>query len=378
MRPHLLKWLAVALAAWTAPALCAEEPPTITYRPTEFLGVNDVSGVILRGNFQVTGVPPHRSLGVHFTLWLDNKTMLRAGGHNLLWHWGTVVCPSNGSTWEWNDCRNGIPLKDISAAENLPKGKATEVFARCDVYDYTLKQYLGNGWDTRVALRITTDETGKVLSVTAAGKEPVPPTPPPPPPEPVTGAGYKLLLKHLKPKPGVTAVRGRPTPGHPSFRIEFFRDGKPVPLSTGLFESVDTADKARELIELCNPSDLLIRTPEQYKALADYFGGNVRFLVVLPEAPSYGISAAEEAPGKFTVRVLHYMPYPKYVSVTRSTWSVPTRGDIRESVVPLIVPSSPSLRLTDEEGTRINWEVENLLRRGGLVHLAAELIAPRR
>ena len=273
---------------------------SVKFRPMEFLGVSG-DPLQLRCGFEAAGMPG-RSLAVYVALWLNSSTGLRgSNGRDLLWHWNTVTCPADGKAREWSDCRVSIPLSAIAGAANLPAGHQFDLFASCHVWDVAGKKWCGNGWDARLALRATRDKAGKVIRV-APQKEAVAP--------PEVRADCRLALKHLKPWGSVTVVCKRPDAPGTFPRVTFQRDGSAVPeVGPDLFESVDTPEKARELAELFLAGDLLVQTPDQYKALTAHFARDANFKVSEKAPPSYGLRVTGGRERGFVVHVLHYTPF---------------------------------------------------------------------
>jgi len=262
----------------------------------------DNATVVVRGAYEVTG-EPQAWVGFYTRLLLDANTALQvrdSGGqpHALVKHWGNVALPSPSeepSSWawmgakppvpwgdaaaRWTGCRVGIPVAELEAAVNLPRGQRTVVWAVCDVYDCATEKYIAAGWPVRTPLFLTSDKAGKITSVEFAYAHPF-----------VlrrnrvglqlTGRALQLKLSHLKPNAGLQAYRAIGVK-HDPYTILVLEDQQNYLWTSDrgfFFEAIDTPEKAVELFLLAHGDAVVVKTRAQFDDI-------VRVLTPLAKRP---------------------------------------------------------------------------------------------
>jgi len=254
-----------------------------------------------RGAFAITG-PPHRWYSVYFDVRQDAAPVRDPAApdkdRHLLIYWGDIFTPENIETARYTDCRIGIPLEDLARLKILSKGKRTTLWVVCGIWDTEKKEFLGSGWGVRSPLIVTTDGAGNIVKTEVFNTEPLTPKKSQPAAE-IQVKECLLPLKHLKMKPGAGLYRAVGIKQEP-YNI-LVKDGMQAELETldrgFFFEAIDSAEKARELVEIGYPGAVVIETPAQYAASVQALKGKGW----LPgkhlkneKPPSYGVGVKPE------------------------------------------------------------------------------------
>jgi len=256
---------------------------------------HDAERIVVRAGVRIDG-PPGRSYGVYFGIRHDRKGALTtAGGKQFMALAQDLIMPDSGNA-RWSDLRLPIALADIQAARDLPKDKKTALQVVCGVWDYAAKKYVGSGWAERTPLIVTTDSDGSITSVETFNTRAA-----------VLAANHRsdmvevkvceLAVRHLRPKTGLKVYRG---PAGAGPRRDIFLLG---PSQGGLedarghfFRTVDSADKARELALLSLAGARIIKTADQYSAIAasvKRLGGKAPHLLRPDGPPGCGVTITE-------------------------------------------------------------------------------------
>ena len=219
-----------------------------------------------RGGFEVSGSPAKR-YDVYFQIRLNKDTPLHlANNQELFKLWGSIFTPDEPA--RFTQCRHSFTYDEISAATNLPKGLNSTLFVVCDVYDPDAQKYVASGWDMAAPLFVTTDADGKITKAATAYARPHQPnmndgtaT--------IAAKQCELAAQHLKLKDGAALYRYVDIYGNPHTLV--VKNPHQADLTNSnrgyFFGPIDTANKARELIAIEHPNEIIIKTPEQYAAI---------------------------------------------------------------------------------------------------------------
>ncbi len=285
------------------PALSSGEGsyPDVTYLNTEVTSTGE-EYVVVRSAFEITG-PPNKWYTVYFQLRLDADTSVKVkdekGETAFLRSWGSIFTPENVQTARYTDCRIGLPTKQFASATNIPKGKRTVLWAICDVWDDDGKKYIGSGWDVRTPLIVTTNGSGKITKMETFNTQAFNPKKNNPFGGEIKGRGCELSLKHLKLKPGVTLCRvlgGK----FEIFDVLVMGDRQADITTTDrgfFFEPIDSPQMAAELVKVGYPGAVIIKTAEQYQAIAKGLkakGWRAEEHMKASAPPSYGLTVKGE------------------------------------------------------------------------------------
>ncbi|MBN1942538.1 MAG: hypothetical protein JW849_04505 [Phycisphaerae bacterium] len=224
--------------------------------------------VVVRSAFEAAG-PPHRwvALDVEFRL-SQAVPLVRADGKMFLKRWNDLFLPESPRPARWTDCRLDVDFAELEKARNLPKGKTFVVWAMGLIFDYDLGKHIGSGWPVRVPLVLSTDEAGHIQAVLTPVLKPILLVYPSD--NTIDALRMDIRTRHLKPSAGVRAYRvGRrgETPGTvlAGPRGQIWRRSN----FGGAFETINSAEKALELVELQHPGGVILRTRGQYDAVVN-------------------------------------------------------------------------------------------------------------
>jgi len=269
----------------------------VTYLATS-VASHDQENVVIRGELQISG-QPNRWYGVYFNLGSDANTSSRPVGQELQKLWNNLFMPDPGLA-RWSDVRLAFALRDIEGAFGLPKDGRTILWAHCGVWDYDAQKYVEGGREVRTPVIVTTDPAGRITKVETFNTRP--------PSLAATGLATikarecQFTLNHLRPKPNARLYRviwGRPWSRYDVFIMDSATAYLHHDSRGAFFEKIDTPDKARELALLPFGGCTIIKTKEQYQAVADALkamGWKAPKDMIAAEPPAYGV-AVTEVPG---------------------------------------------------------------------------------
>ena len=272
----------------------------VNYLHTKLTKASEVL-LVGHGAFEISG-PPHRWYSVYFDVRLDpdpvrDPTRDKKDSH-FLKHWGDIFTPENIETARYADCRVGIPLAELASLTNLFKGKRTVLWVVCDIWDAEKKEFLGSGWRVRSPLIVKTDGAGNIIQTETFNTGPINPKKNHPSAT-IQVKECTLALKHLKTKPGVKlyrAIGGK----HEPYNILLKEDWQAElgALNRGFFfDPIDSAPKAKELVEIGYPGAVIIEAPTQYTRIVQTLkakGWQPGKHLKIEDPPSYGVSVRAE------------------------------------------------------------------------------------
>jgi len=220
---------------------------------------------IVRSSFRITR-GPHRWVTLYNQIqFADGSFLTTPDGKSIVKAWGDLFTPNDDA--QYDDCRLGFNHTEIEAAANLPKAQRTVLFISPHIWDKKQGKYIGNGWDVRCPVIVTTDPDGKITRTEFFYTPPL---------NPDTN-GYEqtdakvceLALTHLKPKPGLKVYETRTLRDMAVHRLILGdRQARLGSDDRGyFFESIDSPEKARELVELGLPKSLIINDAQQFDAI---------------------------------------------------------------------------------------------------------------
>ena len=236
------------------------EPVGVTYLQNEAF-LPDQGYVVVRSAFEVTG-PPHRWIALDMEFRLSQAIpLIRSDGKVFMKRWNNLFLPETPHPVRWTDCRLDVDFREFEQAKNLPKGQTFVVWAMGLIYDHVAGKHIGSGWPVRVPLVMTTDANGKIQQayspVISSIRYEYPSD------TTISAWQANVHVNHLQPLPGLKAYRAVRNDG----RVASPKGQLWTPADFGgAFGPIDSADKARELVQLMHPGALIVATREQYDA----------------------------------------------------------------------------------------------------------------
>ncbi|NBB95477.1 MAG: hypothetical protein GVY16_07015 [Planctomycetes bacterium] len=244
------------------------EGPLANYLDNEVTKIEE-DYVIIRCAVEINAEPARWfALDVEFRL-SQAEPLLLPSGKAVVKRWNNLFTPHGPRPTRWQDCRLDVDLADLQAAENLPKDKTFVLWAMGLLYNWKDRAYVGSGWPVRTPLLLTTDAGGTIVDVRAPRLLPADLLELNPAwDQSIDVRQAKLKLDHLSVRDGTRACLVSRREG-PALRVLAGPAGQAwTPSGYGRFVGpIDSAEKARELVELQLPGRVIIRTREQYDAV---------------------------------------------------------------------------------------------------------------
>lgn len=309
-------WAAVVLSAAGLqagpPAEAKTDPARAEMLETEITRY-DPRTLVVRSAFRVSEAT-HRWFTLYTQIqFVDQSFLKRADGRDFLKLWGDIFTPRNDPA-EYTECRLGLTHAELENTANLPAGTRTILFVSNHLWDKKQKKYIGHGWPARAPLIVTTDKRGKITKAQTF-------TAPPPPVadndayKEVDGKVCTLTLVHLQPKEGLEVAETRTPRDQAVYRL-YLKAQQATLGSTAVghfFGTIDTAAKARELVELGLPKSLVIKDEKQFDAIVAELKKIPRWQAedwMKAGRPQwYGLTVTEEPGLGWHVKVLVYWYY---------------------------------------------------------------------
>ena len=307
-RAALLRSALAALAAWcllAGPAAGQARGPKVSVLDTEVLGTNDQKAIV-RAKLEIAD-GRQKSFLVYFQVRQDEKTpLIVAANKSLLGLWGRLVPPSNVASAYYDDVRFAFPVKNLQEAKNLPKGRRTLLWIVCDVWDPLASKYVGLGWPVRTPLLVTTDADGRIVKVETFSTRRYAPAANDPT-QKIKVLKAELRTRHATLRPTVQLSKAEDVNGRVQFLLQAgtYQATLDSPDRGYFFSRIDTPAKALDFALVSYPHSVLIKTPEQYKAIvAALKKAGWTDSQLTSEPPLPGVSVTEEPQLGYRVRAM--------------------------------------------------------------------------
>ncbi len=285
--------------------------------------------IVVRGAFAVTGAPNHW-YAVHFPFYLENGTPLQApttqkkGAYVKVW--SNIFTPDQPA--RWSDCRAEVPVSELGAAANLPRGRRVTLWVTCALMDLSTNRYVAGSWDRRTPVFLTTDSAGKVTAAETFHVNPFrsiadygDPVINPDYGWPRFGSeNWGKYEDRVKPASLINIHNLRLKAGVNAFQATGLKNESYHLLVLGIeqatlegryrgafFEPIDTEEKARELAALAYPGAAVIATSAQFMAVVEsleQLGWKEGLHILMAKPASYGVTVEAEPGCGIRVRML--------------------------------------------------------------------------
>jgi len=317
----------------------------------EYIGCEVVSAdkesVVIRAKFCVTGAldaPVAPIFNLSLALPADgNAPLYRKDGKPVMVEGQKASAPERSEKAVRHEVQGTIKTADLEAA-GLPKDKRVILWAACCAYDTQAGKYLhGNWWGVRAPLIVTTDNEGKVAKFQTFPVEAMLVSPNEEK-ETVPAREYALQTKHLKLKEGAKLYRVFRYKSDDVHFDELLLDAKSNTYLYGtgrgyFFERIDSPEKAVELALLACSGGRIIKTQEQFKAVADGITDK-KVIDEIKKPEFHGVSVSEEPGLGYCVRALVIRPERSLNllgDIDQVEWNIGSDGRIGEKHVTCII-----------------------------------------